>query len=151
MRAVDAGRRSGAAAPISAAAIRDLPSRLRAGQTVFAGTGGLHAAALCDLSGQPWLIREDVGRHNAVDKVVGAALAASRLPAREALLAVSGRVAFEIVQKAAAAGVAAIVAFGAPSSLAIDAARAAGLTLVGFARDGRFNIYTGADRVTSGS
>jgi FdhD protein len=152
MRAVDAGRRSGAAAPpIGAAAIRDLPARLRAGQTVFAGTGGLHAAALCDLSGRPWLIREDVGRHNAVDKVVGAALAAGRLPARDALLAVSGRVAFEIIQKAAAAGVAAVVAFGAPSSLAIDAARAAGLTLVGFARDGRFNIYTGADRVISGS
>jgi FdhD protein len=132
---------------IPASAIHNLPASLRAGQAVFAGTGGLHAAALCDLSGQAWLVREDVGRHNAVDKVAGAALAAGRLPARDAVLAVSGRVAYEIVQKAVAAGVAALVAVGAPSSLAIDAARAANLTLAGFARDGRFNVYAGADRI----
>jgi FdhD protein len=148
MRVLDAGRGGGASRRrIPASAIHNLPASLRAGQAVFAGTGGLHAAALCDLSGQAWLVREDVGRHNAVDKVVGAALAAGRLPADDALLAVSGRVAYEIVQKAAAAGVAALVAVGAPSSLAIDAARAAHLTLAGFARDGRFNVYTGADRI----
>ncbi len=148
LRALDTGRAGALPGPrIAASVILDLPARLRAGQPVFADTGGLHAAALCDLSGEVWLIREDVGRHNAVDKVVGAALGAGKIPAREALLAVSGRVAYEIVQKAAAAGVAAIVAVGAPSSLAVDAARAAGVTLVGFARDGRFNIYAGADRI----
>lgn len=148
LRALDGGRaRTGPASSISAQVIRDLPSRLRAAQAVFADTGGLHAAALCDLNGAPWLVREDVGRHNAADKVVGAALSIGRLPAHDTLLAVSGRVAYEIVLKAAAAGVAAIVAVGAPSSLAIDAARAARLTLVGFARDGRFNIYTGAERI----
>ena len=136
---------------IQAAAIEAIPARLRAGQAVFAETGGLHAAALCDLDGVPWLVREDVGRHNAVDKVVGAALAASRLPATEALLAVSGRVAYEIVQKACAAGVVGVVAVGAPSSLAVDAARAAGITLIGFTRKGRFNIYAGWERIaTSG-
>ncbi|HEX5068788.1 MAG TPA: formate dehydrogenase accessory sulfurtransferase FdhD [Vicinamibacterales bacterium] len=142
-----AGRRPDAPA-IDAAAIESIPGQLRRGQAVFAETGGLHAAALCGLDGRPWLVREDVGRHNAVDKVVGAALRARRLPAANALLAVSGRVAFEIVQKAAAAGVLGIVAVGAPSSLAVDAARAAGLTLVGFTREGRFNIYTGRERVT---
>jgi FdhD protein len=148
MRALDAGTRDRASrARIPAAAIHNLPASLRAGQAVFAGTGGLHAAALCDFSGQAWLVREDVGRHNAVDKVVGAALAMGRLPASEAILAVSGRVAYEIVQKAVAAGVAAVVAVGAPSSLAVDAARAAHLTLAGFARDGRFNVYAGADRL----
>jgi FdhD protein len=135
---------------ISAEAIVRIPVRLRERQAVFAETGGLHAAALCDLSGEPWLVREDVGRHNAVDKVVGAALTAGRLPAVDSILAVSGRIAYEIVQKASAAGVVAVVAVGAPSSLAVDAARSAGLTLAGFARDGRFNIYAGHERVTSG-
>ena len=132
---------------IDAAVIESIPGALRRGQAVFAETGGLHAAALCSLDGRPWLLREDVGRHNAVDKVVGAAFRAGRLPATDALLAVSGRVAYEIVQKAAAAGVLGIVAVGAPSSLAVDAARSAGLTLVGFTRPGRFNIYTGHERV----
>ncbi len=148
LRALDAGgrgRRSRTRIP--AAAVHNLPASLRAGQPVFAGTGGLHAAALCDFAGQAWLVREDVGRHNAVDKVVGAALTAGRLPAADALLAVSGRVAYEIVQKAVAAGVAALVAVGAPSTLAIDAARASDLLLAGFARDGRFNVYAGADRI----
>ncbi len=148
LRALDRGRAVRPDAPrIAAAVITALPATLLAGQAVFAGTGGLHGAALCDLTGAAWLVREDVGRHNAVDKVVGAALAAGRLPALDALLAVSGRVAYEIVQKAVAAGVAAIVAVGAPSSLAIDAARATNLTLVGFARDGRFNVYAGAERI----
>ena len=129
--------------------IARLPAELRIGQTVFAETGGLHAAALCDADGRVLIVREDIGRHNAVDKVVGAALVAGLLPATSSLLAVSGRVAFEIVQKAAAAGVAAVVAVGAPSDLAVAAARSAGLTLIGFARDGRFNAYAGFERLES--
>lgn len=132
---------------IDATQIGAIPSRVRSGQAVFEETGGLHAAALCALDGTPWLIREDVGRHNAVDKVIGAALTAGRLPTVDSLLAVSGRVAFEIVQKAAAAGVVGIVAVGAPSSLAVDAAKAAGITLIGFVRDGRFNAYTNQGRI----
>ena len=134
---------------IEASVIARIPQRLRAAQAVFSETGGLHAAALCDLSGEPWLVREDVGRHNAVDKVVGAAFAAGRWPARDHLLAVSGRIAYEIVQKAAVAGVVGIVAVGAPTSLAIEAARTVGLTLAGFTRDDRFNLYTGVERVRS--
>jgi FdhD protein len=132
---------------IAASVISDLPATLRGGQAVFAETGGLHAAGLFDTHGRLLALREDVGRHNAVDKLVGAALMAGWLPATEAILAVSGRVAFEIVQKAVAAGVAALVAVGAPSSLAVEAARATGLTLVGFARDGRFNVYAGESRL----
>ncbi len=132
---------------IDAGVIESIPARLRRDQPVFAETGGLHAAALCGLDGRPWIVREDVGRHNAVDKVVGWAFRAGHLPAMDAILAVSGRVAYEIVQKAAAAGVAAVVAVGAPSSLAVDAARAAGLTLIGFTREARFNIYAGHARV----
>jgi FdhD protein len=127
--------------------VSELPHRLRGGQAVFDETGGLHAAALCDLAGDPWVVREDVGRHNAVDKVIGAALAINRLPADHSMLAVSGRVAYEIVQKAALAGVVAVVAVGAPTSLAIEAARSVGITLVGFTRDDRFNVYSGSERV----
>jgi FdhD protein len=127
--------------------IAELPGRLRAHQAVFAETGGLHAAALMNAEVADDLVREDVGRHNAVDKVVGAALRAGRLPAARHILVVSGRLAYEIVQKAAIAGLQVIVAVGAPSSLAVDAARAAGVTLIGFARDGRFNVYAGVERV----
>jgi FdhD protein len=142
-----AGRPTPGRPTLDAAVISSLPSTLRDRQAVFAETGGLHAAGLFDVTGRLLALREDVGRHNAVDKLVGAALLAGWLPATEAILAVSGRVAYEIVQKAAAAGVAAIVAVGAPSSLAVEAARAIGLTLVGFARDGRFNVYAGHDRL----
>jgi len=127
--------------------IVELPARLRASQAVFAETGGLHAAGLFDEDGTIIAVREDIGRHNAVDKLVGAALDAALLPAVRALLVVSGRVAYEIVQKAAMAGVPGIVAVGAPSSLAVEAAQSTGLTLIGFARDGRFNVYTGSERL----
>jgi FdhD protein len=142
-------RRATAAPPllIPPAVILSLTAALRDRQAVFAETGGLHAAGLFDAEGALRVIREDVGRHNAVDKVVGVALEQGWLPATSLLLAVSGRVAFEIVQKAVMAGVSTIVAVGAPSSLAVDAARAAGATLIGFARDGRFNVYSGWERV----
>jgi FdhD protein len=127
--------------------IAGLPSALLTAQTVFAATGGLHAAGLFDDEGTVQFVREDIGRHNAVDKVIGAALAAGCLRERCSLLVVSGRIAFEIVQKAAVGGQLAVVAVGAPSDLAVDAARAAGMTLVGFARDGRFNVYAGIERI----
>ncbi len=149
LQTLDRGYRPMPGAPkVSSALIVTLPATLRARQTVFAETGGLHAAGLFDLAGTPLVIREDVGRHNAVDKVVGAALADGRLPATNCMLVVSGRVAYEIVQKAAAAGLPLVVAVGAPSSLAVEAARAVGLTLIGFVRDGRFNVYSAPERVS---
>jgi FdhD protein len=132
---------------LSARTIAALPDRLRQAQAVFDETGGLHAAAIFDADGTLQLVREDVGRHNAVDKAIGALLERAALPATRAVIVVSGRVAFEIVQKASAAGVAAVVAVGAPSSLAVAAARAASLTLIGFARGGRFNVYAGEARL----
>ena len=131
--------------PLDPAIIAALPARLREGQPVFGETGGLHAAAAFTASGERRVVREDVGRHNAVDKAIGALFQQHALPAHDALLVVSGRVAYEIVQKAAAAGFAAVVAVGAPSSLAVAAARAAGMTLIGFVRDGRFNVYVAGD------
>jgi FdhD protein len=132
------------------ALILSLPAALQAAQSVFAETGGLHAAGLFDHAGRLQIVREDVGRHNAVDKVVGAALTADGLSGRYPILVVSGRAAFEIVQKAAIAGVSVIVAVGAPSDMAIAAARETALTLVGFARAGRFNIYAGVERIDCG-
>jgi FdhD protein len=143
LQALDARAPGAAGRPIHADVLMALPGKLRAGQPVFDQTGGLHAAGLFSPDGEPHVLREDVGRHNAVDKVVGAAWRAGLLPDPDLLLAVSGRVAFEIVQKAAMAGLGAIVAVGAPSSLAVEAARAADLVLVGFARGGRANIYAG--------
>lgn len=149
LQAIDRRRAPEPAAPVDAAVVARMPAALQARQSVFAETGGLHAAALLDRNGEPWIVREDVGRHNAVDKAIGAALAARRLPAADAVLAVSGRLAFEIVQKAALAGVPIVVAVGAPTSLAVEAARAADLTLIGFTREARFNVYTGARRVST--
>ena len=123
-----------------------LPDRLE--QPEFARTGGLHATGLFDSGGRALRVREDVGRHNAMDKVVGRALLAGELPLHERILCVSGRLSFELVQKAAVAGAPILVGVGAPTSLAVSLAADRGLTLGGFARGGRLNVYTGAERVT---
>jgi FdhD protein len=123
--------------------IAALPDAMRARQRAFDRTGGVHAAALASADGELGEVREDVGRHNAVDKVVGHALLDGTLPATDRLLVVSGRVSFEIVQKAVAAGGAGIVAVSAPSSLAVDLARKHGLLLAGMVRNGRLNLYAG--------
>jgi FdhD protein len=125
-----------------------LPDALRRAQAVFDRTGGLHAAGLFEVgSDVPLAVREDVGRHNAVDKVVGWATREDLLPATGTVLVVSGRASFELVQKAAVAGIAALVAVSAPSSLAVELAAETGLTLVGFARGGSLNVYTGGQRL----
>jgi len=129
--------------PPTADVLCSLPGRLREQQAIFTRTGGLHATALFDAGGNLLAVREDVGRHNAMDKLVGALLLADRLPASETLVLVSGRASFELVQKAAMAGIPLLAAVGAPSSLAVDTAREFGMMLVGFLRDGRFNIYSG--------
>ncbi|WP_203337371.1 formate dehydrogenase accessory sulfurtransferase FdhD [Nocardioides limicola] len=132
---------------VPADVLTGLPDALRARQRTFDRTGGVHAAALATFGGELIGVFEDVGRHNAVDKVVGRALLDGRLPGSDLLLVTSGRVSFEIVQKAVAAGVAGIVAVSAPSSLAVDLAREHGLLLAGMVRDGDLNLYAGTDRV----
>ena len=132
---------------VSASTLFALPDRMREAQRIFAKTGGLHAAALFTADGELVCLREDVGRHNAVDKVLGWALRAGRLPLREHVLAVSGRASFELVQKAVAGGIPVLTAVSAPSSLAVSLAAESGLTLVGFLRGRTANVYCGAERV----
>ncbi|MEQ8764690.1 MAG: formate dehydrogenase accessory sulfurtransferase FdhD [Planctomycetota bacterium] len=132
---------------ISASTLRSLPDRLRRAQTIFAKTGGLHAAALFDSAGELEVVREDIGRHNAVDKVIGYHLLRDKLPLTGRLLLVSGRASFEILQKAAMARIPVVAAVSAASSLAVSLAEQQGQTLVAFLREGSFNVYTGRQRV----
>jgi len=132
---------------VSAQALLGLPDTLRRSQGIFESTGGLHAAGLFTADGHLVCLREDVGRHNAVDKVVGWAVLEGHLPLSKHVLMVSGRSSYEIVQKALAARVPIVCSVSAPSSLAVDVAKRFGMTLVGFLREGRFNVYAGAERV----
>jgi FdhD protein len=132
---------------VDAAIVATLPDRLRQAQPAFDATGGIHATGLFDTAGALLCLREDVGRHNAMDKVVGWALRERRLPLVDAVLCVSGRLSFELVQKAAVAGCPILVAVGAPSSLAVELAADRGVTLCGFVRGGRMNVYTESWRI----
>ncbi len=136
---------------VSAETVYSLPEKLREAQGLFDATGGLHAAALFDAGGNLIALREDVGRHNATDKLVGWALLENKLPLAGHMVMVSGRSSFEILQKCLTAGVPFVCAISAPSSLAVDVAREFGMTLVGFLRDRRFNVYAGRERVALSS
>jgi FdhD protein len=135
-------------ARVAADTLTAMPGQLRCAQKAFATTGGLHAAALFEVDGTMLVAREDIGRHNAVDKVIGWALEHGRIPLSEAILLVSGRASFELTQKAVMAGVPVLAAVSAPSSLAVDLASQSGVTLVAFLRNNSMNIYSRADRIT---
>jgi FdhD protein len=137
-------------APLSASTLLSLPEAMMRAQTGFRATGGLHAAALFEVTGERLLIREDVGRHNAVDKVVGRLFLDDALPASDRVILVSGRASYELVQKAVMAGIPILAAVGAPSSLAVELAASFGMTLIGFLREDRFTVYTGGGRIVGG-
>ncbi len=132
---------------VSAKTVYSLPEKLRAAQGLFEATGGLHAAALFDAEGELVALREDIGRHNATDKLIGWALLEGLLPLKQHIVMVSGRSSYEILQKCLAAGVPIVCAVSAPSSLAVDVAREFGMTLVGFLRGSKFNVYAGSERI----
>jgi len=133
---------------IAAELLAGLPAVLRTHQAEFAATGGLHASGLFDLAGRCTLVREDVGRHNALDKLIGAALAAGRLPLTDAVVVLSGRIGYELIEKAVLAGVPIVAAVSAPTRLAIDVAERFGVTVCGFVRDRRLNVYSHGWRIT---
>jgi FdhD protein len=148
VRSVASGRKRAGPAAIDAATITRLPETLREAQTAFDRTGGLHASALFSADGALIIVREDVGRHNALDKLIGAHLLAGNCVLSNTVLLVSGRASFELVQKAVMAGVPVLAAVGAPSSLAVELAAEFGMTLIGFVRSNRFNVYTdGSERI----
>ncbi len=132
---------------VEASMIYALPELLRKGQLLFTKTGGIHAAGLFDAAGSLLYLREDIGRHNAVDKIIGAAFSDGRLPLSQYLMVLSGRAGFELIQKAAMAGIGAVAAIGAPSSLAVELAKEAGMLLVGFLKEETMNIYAGKEHI----